>query len=480
MMAPKEQNLMESKETSQLLQKAELKEVKLVTVYIPCRNYGRFLEKSIESVLVQLYKGWRLILINEGSSDNTKIICDFYSTKYSNCISFIDNQIPNGLQRVANKVLENANTKYIMRLDADDWLEEYALLLMVAKMESDSEIGLVYGNYYYTDLEGKVIGTERRLAVNEEDISGNVPPHGACTMVRTRALKSVGGYNQKSNAQDGWDLWYRLYKRVKVRSVNAPIFYYRQHNLSLSRDDQRLLVARSIIFDRISLQLEGDYTPYTVGVIPVQEAVIDGTPVYKKIVGGMSILQKAIIEAYKSKYVKLLIVTSESQAVLEYAEELEIANKVPIHYRRLRTTCSYKHISLPVNEILLDAKAFCEKTIHGAIDIMVFLNLYSINRKARHIDKAYNILLVNQSDSVVSVDEVRDPIFKNSLNGLSVLNYGRLEDLDYDREKLYRFNGSLVMIWSDILHSSTKLGKKISYIQMSPSEGLKLEVPIDR
>ena len=99
----------------------------LVTIYIPCRNYGRFLKQSVDSVFSQQYKNWELIIIDEASSDDTSSISQDLTNKHSDRIKFIKNKEPMGLQKLANHVLNIANGKYMMRLDADDWLDESAL-----------------------------------------------------------------------------------------------------------------------------------------------------------------------------------------------------------------------------------------------------------------------------------------------------------------------------------------------------------------
>jgi len=75
-------------------------------------------------VINQVYESWELIIINEGSSDNTSELGIKYEKKYPSKIKFIDNKKPIGLQKLSNKVLRMANGKYMMRIDADDWLDE--------------------------------------------------------------------------------------------------------------------------------------------------------------------------------------------------------------------------------------------------------------------------------------------------------------------------------------------------------------------
>ena len=222
----------------------------LVTIYIPCHNYGRFLNKALSSVESQLYKNWELFIIDDGSNDNTSSIINNFKQSNRDRVKIIVNTTPIGLQRIANKILGIANGKYIIRLDADDWLEETALLLMVAKLESNKKLGLVYGNYFYTNEMGDIIGFENSLNLNNQNQSKIHPPHGACTMVLTRLLKSIGGYSEEFKAQDGWELWYKILQNAESAKLVAPLFYYRKHAKSLSRDPSKLLSSRNNIIKK--------------------------------------------------------------------------------------------------------------------------------------------------------------------------------------------------------------------------------------
>ena len=117
----------------------------LVTIYIPCRNYGKYLSQSIESVLNQIYTNWELFIIDEGSNDKTEEISKDYQKRHPSKIFFIKNSKPLGLQKVANKILAKASGKYMIRLDSDDWFHEIALYIMVKKLEDNNNAGIAYG-----------------------------------------------------------------------------------------------------------------------------------------------------------------------------------------------------------------------------------------------------------------------------------------------------------------------------------------------
>ncbi len=446
----------------------------LVTLYVPCRNYGKYLSQCINSVINQVYENWELIIINEGSSDNTSELAIKFEKKYPNKIKFIENKCPIGLQKLANKVLSMANGKYMMRLDADDWLDESAIFLMVNKLEATKNAGLVYGNYYYTDEDGKILDVEFKNRLANEDIASQLPPHGACTLFRTRSLKNVGGYSEKVNAQDGWDLWYKLADRIGAVNIQVPVFYYRQHGGSMSRDNTRLLKARSKIFEQISNKLEGDYKPKTLAVIPVKESYPDFEGVPYREINGKSILEIAIKNASMSNKINSIIVSSESNKVLDFSKKLENEGKVPSHERLLRISKNNSK-GVPIRNFMLLAGEKYFEINKSYPDIIIFLSLHAINRNSKHIENALNVLRITESDSVVSVQEEREPMFNYGKNGLEIINRGRFQDLIFDKERLYRFNGSIIATWWEVLKTDTLFGKKISHIEMSNLDSFQIK-----
>ena len=109
----------------------------LVTVYITNHNYGKYLSKSIKSVLNQSLKDFELIIIDDGSIDNSKEILKKYEKNKKIKIIFQKNK---GLIVSNNLALRLAKGKYILRLDADDWLDPHALEIMSSILEKNSKL----------------------------------------------------------------------------------------------------------------------------------------------------------------------------------------------------------------------------------------------------------------------------------------------------------------------------------------------------
>ena len=120
----------------------------LLTVYITNYNYGKYIRKAIESVFQQSFQDVELLIIDDGSTDNSKEIIEQYADRSNVRVIYQQNK---GLNITNNIALQLANGRYIMRLDADDYLVADALEKMVNILEADPEIGLVFPDYYLVD-----------------------------------------------------------------------------------------------------------------------------------------------------------------------------------------------------------------------------------------------------------------------------------------------------------------------------------------
>ena len=88
-------------------------------------------------------------------------------------------------------------------------------------------------------------------------------------MIRTEALRSIGGYNEKFTRQDGYELWFRFIKKYEINNINLPLFYYRQHANSLTRNENKLLETRSEIISNVADRI-AENKDKTVAIIPAR------------------------------------------------------------------------------------------------------------------------------------------------------------------------------------------------------------------
>ena len=161
----------------------------LVTVYITNHNYGGYIKESIESVLNQSFKNFELIIIDDGSKDNSKDIIQLYESNSKVKIIYQKNK---GLTISNNIALKLSRGKYIIRLDADDFFHKDALKNLLSGFESE-HIGMVFGDWYEIDKIGDIIERKKRHNFKKDVTLYDQPAHGACTMFRKSFLNKING-----------------------------------------------------------------------------------------------------------------------------------------------------------------------------------------------------------------------------------------------------------------------------------------------
>lgn len=119
----------------------------IISIIIPAYNVQKHIEECIKSVEKQTYKNFEIIIINDGSIDNTKIICEKLQKEYKNII--LINQKNAGVSASRNAGIDKAKGNYIMFIDSDDFIENNMLEKMIKNQNSD----LIISNYkkYYSE-----------------------------------------------------------------------------------------------------------------------------------------------------------------------------------------------------------------------------------------------------------------------------------------------------------------------------------------
>jgi glycosyltransferase involved in cell wall biosynthesis len=116
----------------------------LFTVVIPLYNRESYVAKAIRSVIRQTYKGWKILIINDASTDGSAAIASKFTMEGS--ISLINLKTNVGISKVLNIALKHVTTPYFVQLDSDDWLEPNALEKLANACGTHPEAALVYGN----------------------------------------------------------------------------------------------------------------------------------------------------------------------------------------------------------------------------------------------------------------------------------------------------------------------------------------------
>jgi glycosyltransferase involved in cell wall biosynthesis len=198
-----------------------------VSVIIPAYNAAKFIRTTIESVLGQTFQDLEIIVVNDGSTDNTQEILQNYGDK----ILYLPKE-NGGVSSARNLGIENAKGKYIAFLDADDvWLPE-KLERQVELLESNEEIGLCYVaaqkvdedlNYLSCIEANSYEDYTESLLLNLNIVAGSC----SSAMVRRDVIQQTDGFDRKFTTYADWEMWLRLSLLTKFAPVNEELVKYR-------------------------------------------------------------------------------------------------------------------------------------------------------------------------------------------------------------------------------------------------------------
>tara|TARA_A100000164_G_C21931025_1_gene785581 strand:- start:1233 stop:2600 length:1368 start_codon:yes stop_codon:yes gene_type:complete len=412
----------------------------LVTVYITNHNYGKYIKKSINSVLNQTYKNFELIIIDDGSTDNSKNVIEKYSRNKKIKIIYQNNK---GLIVSNNIAMKICRGEYITRLDADDWLDPNFLQIMINSAVSNKSSAMIFCNYYLTNSRGQVIDQFYRHEFKNVKLMDQ-PAHGACSLIKVKILKEIGGYDEQFKCHDGVDLWFKLLGKYKVKNINLPLFFYRQHGKSLTKNIEKIFKTRDKIFNKHTKNKKKFKN--ILGIIPVRGGNYGETLVALKKINNTIIIHKLIKELQKTLNIKKILVSSPDDTVLK-AVSKKFKNKIIIHKREAKLA----RLNTPIEETLKNAIKRI-KTKKFIPDLVLVVNVVCPLLNHKNFDAAINLIKIFETDEVIAVKKENDNFYFH--NGKSLKPFNKNNNLSLERNEVYREIGGLRLI------KPTKIGKK--------------------
>ena len=222
-----------------------------VSVVIPTYNYGRFIAAAIQSVLEQSSPAFEIIVIDDGSTDDTREVVG----KFGDSVKYF-RQENAGVSVARNRGVEESSGELIAFLDADDTWEATCLEAAVSKFAMDEQIGLVHWGLREFDSEtGETI--QFYLEGGEEGVADNlllwegpmIAGHGAVIVTR-QAYLDAGGFDTDTEPSEDWDFCYRVTRRFKVAFVPEPLVNYRSHTASAHCDIAKMERGMSRFYEK--------------------------------------------------------------------------------------------------------------------------------------------------------------------------------------------------------------------------------------
>lgn len=440
------------------------KKIPKITVYMPNFNYGDYIEEAITSIKKQVFKDWELIIIDDGSTDDSLKILEKYSDDEKITVIKQKNQ---GLNITNNVAIRLSRGRYIVRVDADDYVDENFLTVLSSVLDDKPHIGLVFPDYHHVDPDGNILETIRREKITNEDELLDLPAHGACTMYRKEILQNLGSYSEEFTCQDGYDIWIRFIEKYKPYNINIPLFYYRQHSSNLTKSSQKILDTRGAIKKKF-VESRSNLHIKVLGIVLVHQSSI-----YKQNGPFVQLNNKNLIdyildESMQSEFLTDIAVSSSDLNVKKYLEE---SYPNTLFAEREKRLSSFDANTI---DIVDDALEKVEKNTEKKYDAVCILSISTPLLKSKHIDHAVNTLQVFQVDSVRSISEEFAPCFNHDSNGLVGINISDGKSPRLERNSIYKDNGAILLTSRECIKNKILTGDKVSHITMLEEESVKI------
>ncbi|CAM8372153.1 WcaA Glycosyltransferases involved in cell wall biogenesis [Candidatus Methylopumilus planktonicus] len=199
----------------------------LVSIVIPTFNRVAFIEASIDSILFQSYKKIQLIVVDDGSTDDT---INLLQQKYGSRIELIRNRVNSGQVKSLNLGWSKCKGKYLGYLSSDDILNKEALAFLVEILESQSEVICAYPNNDLINHLGESIKSNicSEFSYRKSLLSLECPI-GVGALFRKSVFKKLNGWNPTYKIMPDLDFWLNVSELGKIHFLDKSLGSYRFH-----------------------------------------------------------------------------------------------------------------------------------------------------------------------------------------------------------------------------------------------------------
>jgi glycosyltransferase involved in cell wall biosynthesis len=203
---------------------------------MPVHNGASFLETSVNSILLQTVGDFELIIVDDGSTDNTQIILSDLAAGDSR-IRLLHNSSRQGISATLNRAARLSCGSLIARMDADDWAHESRFALQIKAFQRSSGLVLCGSNATHVDEQMRSL-FHTVLPVSDWDIRCAAlfenPFAHSTVMMQADVFHRIGGYNERYSTTQDYELWARLMAHGEVCNLEDSLIKFRRHRASVS------------------------------------------------------------------------------------------------------------------------------------------------------------------------------------------------------------------------------------------------------
>lgn len=201
-----------------------------VSIVLPTYNQAHYLPAALDSIFDQVYPDYELIVVNDGSTDDTSAVLDEYQNRHSFIRVDQDNQ---KLPRALNSGFARATGAYLTWTSSDNILMPSMLSVLVEALDDDGTVGLVYADFHAIDDKGKDLG-RFRVPDYDRHLLLQVNLVHCCFLYRRECMTQVGLFDPEFVYGEDWEYWVRISKLYSMKRVPRALYRYRLHRKSMT------------------------------------------------------------------------------------------------------------------------------------------------------------------------------------------------------------------------------------------------------
>jgi len=200
-----------------------------ISVIIPVFNQEKWIGRCLRSLLNQTMNRseYEIIVVDDGSEDRSDYALELFIDE----IVVVKNEKNLGLPSALNKGIKKSKANYIIRVDGDDYVNEYFLFLLYEFIEQNKYMDAVACDYLLVDNKEEVISRKNCI----ED------PIGCGIMFKSNHLLEIGLYDEEFQLHEERELRHRFEKKYKIHRLELPLYRYRRHENNITNDHESLV-----------------------------------------------------------------------------------------------------------------------------------------------------------------------------------------------------------------------------------------------
>ncbi|MFN0074171.1 MAG: glycosyltransferase family 2 protein [Chloroflexota bacterium] len=230
----------------------------VVSIVVPAFNSANHLAETLNSVLGQTEPRWELVVVDDGSTDDTGLLAEHYARRDARIRTIRQSNGGVSIARMTGLAATNHVSPYVSFLDADDVWDTRTLDTLIAVLEVSPDAVGAHGLAQFIDSHGRLIdigcaeayGRDRHAVVDSRVLAWptdrpttfgvlafrNYIFTSGQVLIRRHQLEVSGGYKPSIRMAEDWDLWLRLTSRGHLAFVDAVVLGYRRHEAAVSND----------------------------------------------------------------------------------------------------------------------------------------------------------------------------------------------------------------------------------------------------